>query len=330
MDFLKNKNIFLYFIIACFVFISTTALALSKQVEDSGQLPKSLITLPYKFFPFNPVLSADSNFPVISAQGAVAVDLDSGVPLYEKNPDSPLLPASTTKIVTALVALDTYHLDQVLTVPKGSVVDGQKMGLYVGEKMRVEDLLYGLLVYSANDAAMVLAGNYPVSSESGTSGYDEFIIAMNLKAKELSMTNSYFENPVGLDGVNQTTTARDLVRVSEVAMRNPVFAEIVGTKSITVSDITGKSKYNLKNINKLLGELPGVSGIKTGWTENARENLVTYIERDGQDGVSHRIMIAILGSQDRFGETEELIDWIFTNYEWQEVRPSTLFGNNRQ
>lgn len=274
-----------------------------------------------KSFPGNPVLGTETSYPVISAQGALAVDLDSGVPLYEKNPDIKLLPASTTKIVTALVTLDSYQLDQVLTVPKGVSVDGQKMGLYVGEQMRVEDLLYGLLVYSANDAAMTLANSYPVSTESSVTSYNAFVNAMNVKAKELSMTNSNFENPVGLDGSNQTSTARDLIRASEVAMRNPTFVKIVGTKSITIGDVTGKSKYYFKNINELLGTVQGVKGIKTGWTENARENLVTYVERDG-----HKIIIAILGSQDRFGETKELIDWIYTNYKWQEVSlPSTSY-----
>jgi D-alanyl-D-alanine carboxypeptidase len=245
---------------------------------------------------------------VVSGQGALAVDLNSGINLYEKNPDFPLLPASTTKIVTALVALDTYPLNQILTVGKISV-DGQKMGLYFGEQMKVEDLLYGLLVYSANDAAEVLADAYP-------GGRGEFIIAMNEKAKELSMNHSIFQNPVGLDGTTQVSTAKDLVRASEVAMRNPEFAKIVGTKQIVLTDISGKNSYNLKNINELLGKVPGVLGVKTGWTENARENLVTYVERDG-----HRVMIAILGSQDRFGETKELIDWIFANYEWKEVNP---------
>jgi len=98
-------------------------------------------------------------------------------------------------------------------------------------------------------------------------------------------------------------------------MRNPEFAKIVGTKQIAIQDASGKSSYNLHNINELLGVVPGVLGVKTGWTENARENLVTYMERDG-----HKIMIAVLGSQDRFGETKELIDWIFASYSWQEVK----------
>jgi len=302
-----DKNYFLYFVMLVFIFVSTSALSLSKNfVEVIKKTP--IVTFGAKNLPKNPVLKdTTQNFPVLSAQGAIAVDLGSGVTLYEKNPTASLLPASTTKIVTALVALDSYSLDQVLTVPKGATVDGQKMGLYIGEQIKFEDLLNALLIYSANDAAMTLALDYP-------GGYDAFIAAMNDKAKALSMADSHFENPVGLDGSTQITTAKDLLRVSEVAMRNPVFSKIVGTKSITVTDITGKSKYYLNNVNELLGNVPGVMGVKTGWTENARENLVTYLERDGR-----KIIIVVLGSQDRFGETKELIDWIFTNYDWQSV-----------
>ncbi|OGM83209.1 hypothetical protein A2394_01570 [Candidatus Woesebacteria bacterium RIFOXYB1_FULL_42_36] len=303
----KEKTHFLYLLILAFVFVSTSAMAISGQVVVPDQVSNYLIKKPSKIFPPNPVLAADSSFPILSAQGALAVDLDSGISLYEKKPDTKLLPASTTKIVTALVALDSYPLDQIVTVGKINVV-GQKMGLFQGEQITVENLLYGLLVFSANDAAEVLAANYP-------GGYEAFIEAMNAKAQDLSMPNSYFQNATGLDGSSQITTAEDLIRVSEVAMKNPEFAKMVGTKVASFTDTTGKIKYKLKNINELLGTVPGVSGVKTGWTENARENLVTYIERDG-----HKVMIAVLGSQDRFGETRELIDWIFGSYIWQEVK----------
>lgn len=293
----------MFLVMLAFIFVSTTALAIN------GDIPDILPILPETATSYAPipVLRENSGFPVISAQGALAVDLSSGVPLYEKNADSPLLPASTTKIVTGLVSLDNYPLNMTIKVGKVKVV-GQKMGLIAGEEIKVEDLLYGLLVYSANDAAEVLAANFP-------GGRESFITAMNKKARDLSLKNSEFFNPSGLDGNGHVSTARDLVRVSEVAMRNPEFARIVGTKNITVKSVDGKISHRLSNINELLGKIPGVIGVKTGWTENARENLVTYIERDGR-----KVFIAILGSSDRFGETKELIDWIFTNYTWQEVR----------
>jgi len=253
-----------------------------------------------------PVIAEGTSFPLISAQAAVAVDLANRATLYEKNSSEKFLPASTTKIITALTAMDFYPQDLVIEVGKVRV-EGQKMGLVEGEKIRVLDLLYGLLIYSANDAAEALAANFP-------GGRDLFITSMNLKAKQHGLADSYFTNPSGLDGSTQVTTALDLVKISEAAMKNPTFAKIVGTRQLTVKSVDGAFSHRLTNINKLVGEVDGVLGVKTGWTEEARENLVTYMERDGR-----RIMIVVLGSQDRFGETKELIEWIFSNYEWKEV-----------
>jgi D-alanyl-D-alanine carboxypeptidase (penicillin-binding protein 5/6) len=276
-------------------------------------------------FRVEPVLSGTVDFPVLSAQAVIALDVDSGVSLYEKNPDEPFLPASTTKIITALVAMNHYSLGQVLEV-KNPKVDGQKMGLVAGEKINVESLLYGLLVYSANDAAEVLAQNFciPQSSaaiggEMGSCGREAFILAMNSKAESLGMVNSHFANPTGLDTTSGSvhTTARDLIVVSKAAMEDTEFAKIVGTREITVTSTDGKFVHRLKNINELLGEVDGVIGVKTGWTENARENLVTYVVRENK-----KVMIALLGSQDRFGETKELINWIFENYNWKQVAVS--------
>jgi len=298
-----KRNSFFYFYLAAFVFIASIALVILNspvpQSQPSVRKPQS------KTFSPAPVFSGNAAFPVVSAQAVLAVDLNSGATLYEKDPDKELLPASTTKIITALVAMDYYYDDQILEV-KGIKTEGQKMGLVEGEKIRVADLLDGLLVYSANDAAEVLAENYGY-------GREDFIAAMNRKAKELYLDNSVFTNPTGLDtnGDEITSTARDLIKVSETAMKNPEFAGIVGTKEITVTSIDGKISHKLANLNELLGKVPGVLGIKTGWTESARENLVTYVERDGR-----KVILAVLGSQDRFGETKELIDWIFANYYW--------------
>src|SRR5688572_18768583 len=184
MKFLNKKNNFLYLTILVFVFVSTSALAINGKIPELVKVIPAIAFERRTFVPI-PILDTNANYPVISAQGAMAVDLNSGIPLYEKNPDSTLLPASTTKIITALVALDSFPLDQILTVGKVHI-EGQKMGLIFGEQLRVEDLLYGLLVYSANDAAEVLAQNYP-------GGRDEFIIAMNNKAAELSMERSKFQ-----------------------------------------------------------------------------------------------------------------------------------------
>lgn len=284
-----------------FVFIASTALALSQPDFIIVHEPK-----PVQAFSPLPTLGDTESFPVLSAQGVIAVDLDSSVVMYEKNADQPLLPASTTKIMTALVSLEYFPDDYVVTVKPSNII-GQKMGLTKGEKIKASDLLKGLLIYSANDAAEALAADYP-------GGREMFVNAMNMQASRYHLDHTHFVNPTGLDAENHVSTARDLVRLSQIAMQNPEFAKVVGTKTARVTSVDGEIVHYLSNINELLGEVDGVKGIKTGWTENARENLVTYIDRD-----DHKVIIALLGSQDRFGETKELINWIFTNYSWQEV-----------
>lgn len=240
--------------------------------------------------------------PALSAKAAYAVDIGSGKILFSKNIKEPLLPASTTKIATALVSLSHYNLDDVLTVNVRDV-DGHKMGLRNGEKITVRSLLYGLLVFSGNDAAEVLAANYP-------GGRENFVSAMNSLAKSIGLENTNFKNPVGFDEYLHFSTAEDLVKAAVYAVKNPVFSEIVSTREMKVTSVDGKIVHKLDNINELLGKIPGVVGVKTGWTVNAGEALVTLVERDG-----HKVMLSVLSSDDRFGETEKLIDWIYLNYE---------------
>ncbi|MEK7526124.1 MAG: D-alanyl-D-alanine carboxypeptidase family protein [Patescibacteria group bacterium] len=291
---------------AAFVLISSVGLSLVNRKVITLSTP--IETRAYEVAPI-PTLGVTDSFPVVSSQGVIAVDIDSGTTLYEKNADQALLPASTTKILTALTALDYFPLEAKLTVER-IVVDGQKMGLVKGEEITFENLLYGLLVYSGNDAAEVVAQNYP-------GGRELFVNAMNMKAKQLHMDNSRFENPVGFDNYNHTSTAKDMVRLARVAIQDPVISKIVATKHITVTDTTGKIAHNLQSTNELLEVIEGVKGVKTGWTQGARENLITLVERN-----NHKVMIAVLGSQDRFGETKELINWIFANYTWEETKNS--------
>ncbi len=301
---------FFYLSIVSFVFIAALTLATSVGSFCPKELPYNNNTVPqvqaYKTGPPLPQLTGEESFPDISSYAVLATDLDSEVTLYQKNSDTKLLPASTTKIVTALVAMDYYPLDRILTVPD-NYIEGQKMHLVPGEEISVRNLIYGILVYSANDAAETLAINYPGGKES-------FVTAMNLKIQDLGINNTFFENPSGFDGELQYTTASDLVKIASFALQDPFFREVVATKEITVGSQDGHYVHRLTNINKLVGEVEGVLGIKTGWTENARENLVTYVERDGR-----KIITVVLNSQDRFGDTKALIDWIFTNYTWKEI-----------
>ncbi len=244
----------------------------------------------------------------ISSIGIVIMDVDSGVYLYKRNETISLAPASTTKILSALVALDSYELDDVLTV-KSLVNDGQDMGLVPGERLTVENLLFGTLVASANDATYALAENY-------SGGVEKFVEAMNQKAKVLHLENSSFTNPVGFDDPLHKMTPMDLARLASVALTNKTVSKMVAIPQITVSDVTHTYFHPLTNVNQLLGKIPGVGGIKTGWTEEAGENLVTLVERNG-----HRVIIVVLKSHDRFVDTASLIDWVFNNYQWEKYQP---------
>lgn len=254
-----------------------------------------------------PIKNIDATFPEFTAYSVLAIDVESGSTLFEKNPEIQVLPASTTKIMTALVAMEAYDVGQIMIVPNLKFT-GQTMDLVPGEKISVMNLLYGLLVFSANDAAEVLAYYYPMGGREG------FVLRMNEKATEVGMRNTVFVNPTGLEGLGHLSTAKDMVTLSTFAMRNEVFASIVGTKDITVKSHDGVYKHHLTSINELLGKVDGVLGVKTGWTENAKENLVSYVERDGRN-----VAIALLGSNDRFGESTKLIEWIYQNYSWEEV-----------
>ena len=242
----------------------------------------------------------------ITAKGVVVLDVDSHVYLYQRNEEMLLSPASTTKLLTALVALDVYKPDDVVTIASTSA-NGQSMGLVVGEKITVENLLYGSLIQSGNDAAMALAEFYP-------EGVDRFVEKMNEKAKALHMDQSHFTNPAGFDQGVHKVTPKDLSLLALAAIQNKTIAKMVAIPQITVSDVNHMYFHRLSNVNQLLGKIPGVGGIKTGWTEAAGENLITYVERNGR-----KIIFVVLHSRDRFDDTMKLIDWVFENYKWEEM-----------
>jgi serine-type D-Ala-D-Ala carboxypeptidase (penicillin-binding protein 5/6) len=256
--------------------------------------------------PLLPVNDKVEPVPNVSAEGIFIQDIPSGVVLFSKNQDLKFPPASTTKIMTAIVAMDKFKLDDVMTV-KTIVNDGKTMGLISGEKLTMESLLYGALVHSGNDAAYAIAENYP-------GGVHKFVELMNKKAEELKLENTHFANPVGFDDDAQYTTAIDLAKQAIVGLQNKTFSKIVGTKSITVSDVSYSYFHPLTNVNELLGKIPGISGVKTGLTDNAREVLVSEIRKNDRN-----LIIVILKSHDRFGDTAKLVDWIFKNFKWKEI-----------
>ncbi len=244
--------------------------------------------------------------PEVTANAVFIFDPDSGTTIYEKNSSARFYPASTTKLMTALVALGAFDLDQVLTVKSAAEALGQSIHLVAGDKLTVENLLYGLLVDSGNDAAVTLAENYP-------GGYTQFIAKMNQNARELNLKSTHFANVTGLSNPDHYTTAQDLTVIAREAIANATIRKIVSTKSITFTDVTGSKKFSIESTNKLLG-MDGVKGLKTGWTPESGECLITLVTRNGKS-----ILIALLSSTDRFGESAKLINWVYDNFDWKQI-----------
>ncbi|MFZ2199366.1 MAG: D-alanyl-D-alanine carboxypeptidase family protein [Microgenomates group bacterium] len=243
--------------------------------------------------------------PSISAKSVVVQDVTGKSILYSKNPDMLMMPASITKVMTALVALDYWKdLGTVIEVKNEDRAIGQTIELVKGERITIQNILYGLLVHSGNDAALALAENY-------SGGYDAFVSAMNQKAKALHLDHTTFKNPSGVEQYGHLTTARDIAILAAYALKNPEIVRIVQMKRIIVTDVTGLIAHDLETTNELLGEIPGLKGLKTGWTSGAGECLVSYIERDGK-----QIVIVVLGSLSRFGDTRVLIDWVYAHHSW--------------
>lgn len=248
--------------------------------------------------------SANIEPPNITALAAIAFDTRTQQTLFQKNIHQRLAPASTTKIMTAIIASEYFASGDLLSVPPEAVVGGSSMGLSAGEHLTFRSLLYGMMLNSGNDAAFTIAMNYP-------GGYDAFVAKMNERAKELGLTDTHFENPAGFDSPTQYSSAYDLLQIGKTAIVNAKLGKVFSTKETSVTSIDKLQIHDLKNLNKLLNQ-DGVVGIKTGTTEKAGESFVGLVEKNG-----HTILTVMLNSSDRFGETKKLIDWIFENYSWQ-------------
>ncbi len=234
----------------------------------------------------------------VSAQAAILIEADTGRILYEKNADAQRSIASTTKLMTALVVAER-GLDmqqKVVIKPEWTGAEGTSLYLKANDEITVEALLYGLLLQSGNDAAIALAGYC-------AGDVDTFVSWMNLKAEDLGMTRSHFENPNGLDDEGHYSTASDMAVLAQAVMHNKTLAEIVGTKSITVDG------WSFVNHNKLLWRYDGCIGLKTGYTGDAGRTLVSCAERDGL-----RLIAVTLGAPDDWNDHSRLFDYGFSNY----------------
>ena len=212
-------------------------------------------------------LTAVTEAVEVSAAAAVLMDADSGRLLYEKNGEKRMLIASTTKLMTALVALEQGGLQQEITVTGGHMAERSSMYLRPGEKLTLETLLYGLLLSSGNDAALAVT--------ECMGGAVPFVARMNEKAAELGMENTHFANPNGLDDEAHYSTAEDMAKLAAAAMDDPVLRRVASTRTARIGGRT------LTNHNKLLSRVEGCVGLKTGYTRAAGRTLVSCAERDG-------------------------------------------------
>ncbi len=252
----------------------------------------------------NATYTTNENNLNIYSRRAIVFERNSKVVLYSKNINERCAMASTTKIMTSIIVLENTNLNDIVTVSKKAAgTGGSRLGLKKDDKIKVKDLLYGLMLCSGNDAAVALA-EYTAGS------IEDFAFMMNKKALELGLKNTHFEVPHGLDNENHFTTAYELSLIMDYALKNKQFTDIVGTKKTTV--YINNNPKQISNTNELLGKL-GVYGGKTGYTGNAGRCLVTVSKNNDLD-----IITIVLGSDTkkiRTTDSEKLIKYAFENYE---------------
>lgn len=246
--------------------------------------------------------------PELSAQHACLIEAESGRVIFEKDAHTPHAMASTTKIMTALMAIEADCMDDVVTVSrKATLEEGSSIYLCEGDQMLMSDMIYGLMLNSGNDAAVAIA-------EHISGSVDKFAEDMTAKAKECGAYNTEFKNPNGLDAKGHYTTAYDLAIISRKAMQNETFAKIVATKKGTIMPINRGEKTYLSNHNRLLSMYEGVNGIKTGYTSATGRCLVSSAERDGM-----KFIAVTLNAPDDWNDHIKLLDYAFGSCEKKTV-----------
>lgn len=271
---------------------------------------------------FLPTVSwASQTAPVVSAEASILIDMKTGTVLYEKNADKIMEPASITKVMTGLLTIENLDLDDTVTIREGLNVPGNGMDLVAGETLTVKELLFGMLVHSSNDAAVVL-------SEQLAESRQEFNQMADDRAAEVGATHTVFKNPNGLNDVDgHVTTARDLALICTEAMKNPVFREVVSTAKITIPATNLSPERKLISTNRLLYDIKskifvngverspkydGVLGVKTGETSTAGLCIVAAAQRDGTELLS--VVLNAPDTKSRFADSIVLMDYGYNNY----------------
>jgi D-alanyl-D-alanine carboxypeptidase (penicillin-binding protein 5/6) len=266
--------------------------------------PKSnLLASPAFFESPSRVVVKNKNIPPLSTQYYLIIDpVDNQIIAGNQYQDR-IYPASVTKLATALTALNLYPLEEVITAKAYSV--GKTMNLLEGEKVTVNTLVSGLLIYSANDAAFNLAEHFP-------GGSSAFVDQMNLLVEKYGLTNTHFINYDGLHDPNHYSTLYDLSQIARLSLKLPSIITAVKTKEAILTDLSGQIKHPIISTNELLGKIPEVEGLKTGWTPEASGCFIGLIKLRG-----HYLLTLVAQSEDRFADTQQLINWAKTNLSWE-------------
>lgn len=254
----------------------------------------------------SPVLAA--NQVSVSADAAILMDLKTGQVLYAKNPFEKRPPASTTKVITALLAIETGKLTDKVTVSrKAAYTEGSSMYLKAGEVFTLSDLLYGALLNSGNDACVAIAEHIAGSVEN-------FAVLMNMKALALGALNTHFVNPNGLPNRDHYTCAYDLALIARRALANPTFSKIVSTKDKYIDLPEPNWDRRLQNTNQLLWRYLWADGVKTGTTSAAGQCLISSASKG-----SRQLLAVVLRSGDRWNESIRLFEYGFNNFDYNQV-----------
>lgn len=309
------KFIYKFFIFYCFITILLSPIVLADDlspVEDDFNVNEFM-------HDSNLQTNSANDFPTINSRAYIILDRKSSTVILGKNHNQRKKMASTTKIMTSLVVIENCNLSDTVEISKkAGSTGGSRLGIKTGDKITVNDLLYGLMLCSGNDAAVALA-EYVAGS------INNFSELMNNKALELGLTNTHFITPHGLDADEHYTTAYELAILSNYALKNETFAKIVGTKEYTIT--INNNVKTIRNTNELLGNLNGVYGIKTGFTNGANRCLVTACKRGDMD-----IICVVLGADTKkFRSTDsiKLMEYAFSHFEYVDINNiiNTYFEN---
>ncbi|MBI4050264.1 MAG: D-alanyl-D-alanine carboxypeptidase [Candidatus Doudnabacteria bacterium] len=250
-------------------------------------------------------MSLAAGEPAISAEAVLVKDRESQKILFEKNPTETVPVASLAKLMTAITVARRVEFDDTVQIqPEDVRVSPDRAGLVPGERITVRNLLKAMLISSANDAAMALA-NY------SSGGIANFVETMNAEAGRLDMRDTKFANPVGFDDENQRSSARDLAKLVEEFLNYPELVAISGIRETAITSVDGQYRHRLSTTNRLLLEHPEIVGLKTGYTTEARGNLIILVNEPSP------WYSILLGSNDREGESEKIFNWVKGNFVWR-------------